>query len=330
MAYLHENGRYWGVLGGIFLISVLLVQGVSAQGVGDFFSEGGLSLNPQHPEPHEEVVVSLNYYGIDLFGSTILWYKDDALQHDATNQRSFSFTAGSIGEKTTLRAVVTLREGKVLSVTRVVSPALVDLIIESDTYVPPFYKGRSLPSREADMRAIAVVHDGSGVADSTYTYKWSLSNSVLFGGPVGGKNVAELTIPRYDNKRLTVEVFDEDGSPVAKNSVVLRTQEPELHFYELNPLRGLGQKALGSQYVLLGEESTISGEPYYLSPDDLDEVNVSWKLDGQSANSVEGRPNQLTLERVGEGSVRARVGLEIITNALLPQFVRGALDLVFN
>ncbi|RLC08257.1 MAG: hypothetical protein DRI24_23635 [Deltaproteobacteria bacterium] len=117
---------------------------------------------------------------------------------------------------------------------------------------------------------------------------------------------------------------------VASDFVILEAHPPELHFYEENPLRGLQEKAVGNNLYLLGEETTVSGEPYYMRSE-LDSLGTSfdWEIDGRSVPTNSDRPNAITLQRIGE-SGSSNIKLEIITKGNLPQFVRGAFRLLFN
>lgn len=296
--------------------------GVNAQ------SLGGISLSsiPKYPEPHETVTVSLNQYGVNTFGATIRWYLDDVEQVDYRNERSMTFVAGDIGERSTVGVLVTQGNGITITDEKVFVPVLVDLVLEADTYVPYFYKGRALPSAEADIRVITLVHDSSGV--TTYTYKWSLAGSVLFGGPVRGKSVAELKMPQFDNKRLSVEVSDSSGNMIAENSIVLRNEDPKLLFYEENPLRGLVERAVSGRLSLLGEETTVFGEPYYLNTSELGtHTEFEWSVSGRSVPSG-ASPNEVTLRKTGNGG-SAQIALEVVADGLLPQFVKRSFELLF-
>ena len=322
---LRKNIFLW-LFFGVFLLFVFSISTVHAQ----FEREAGLETTPSHPGPHERVVVDFSLYGVDLFGSTIRWYQNGVELIELKNNRSIEITTGGLGEKTTIHTVATLRSGESFSISKAILPTVVDLILEADTYVPYFYNGRALPSREAEIRAVAVVHDGSNMPDTSYTYKWSLANSTLFGGPIKGKNVAELTMPRYDNKRLRVEVFNNLGESVAKNNILLTPATPELYFYEESPLRGLQEKAVVSRLAALTEEVVVSGEPYYLTPKDLNQTSTEWKIDSEVVYTDQDVPNKLALRRTGEGDATAKIDFEIITNALIPQLVRGVLQVVFN
>lgn len=289
-----------------------------------------LTLNPQYPGPLTPVEISLDDYAVNAVGARISWFVDGVERTEDANRRSISLTTGSVGKKLAVKVVLTRANGSTLTTIKTIVPAAVDVILEANTYVPTFYKGRPLPSAESTVRAVALVHDGSGSGLESYTYTWSLDAVVLDGGPIRGGYVREFTMPRYDNKMLSVQVINSRGEAVGKGSILLEAIDPELHFYEHSPLRGLSQKVIASPYPLLGEETTIYGEPYYLNATlENQYVTFDWKIDGRKTNTDVLTPNAISLRRSGD-SGEARVETSIVTKSQIPQVLSGGFNLFFN
>ncbi len=298
-----------------------------------FFNENTsvhLIPNPEFPSPNSQVQITLDDYSVQTTGADITWYIQGTENKDFRNERSISLVTGTLGEKITVRVVLTRSNAPALSSSITIVPSVVDLILEANTYVPDFYKGRALPSTESRVRAIAVVHDNSSTPDTTYTYKWMVGDAVMFGGPVKGKNVLDFDIPHYDSGELSVEVFNSKGETLGKQSLTLPVVEPELHFYEHNPLRGLYQREVANPLTLIGEETTIYGEPYFMNTRMREQdASFSWSINSESAEHDAETPNAITLRHVGgEGS--AEIGLTIVTKGQIPQFLESAFSLFFQ
>lgn len=295
--------------------------------------QAGLHLvaDPQFPSPHTHVVISLDDYSLDTTGASIAWYVHNLEQKESRNERSITITTGGIGEKESVRVVLTRTNTPALSASIDILPVEIDIILEADTYVPYFYKGKALPSLESNMRAIAVVHDNSKTLDSAYAYKWSVGETVLSGGAQKGKNVIETVMPHYDNKPLTVEVFDStSGKIIGKKSILLKGSTPELHFYEHSPLKGLSHKELSTPFALIGEETTIYAEPYFMNGVSHEQnMLFKWTIDGEPANHDTNTPNAITLRHVG-GSGSADVGVSIVSKTQIPQFVEKVFKILFE
>lgn len=185
---------------------------------------------PQYPEPESDVSVSLNDYNINSVGSTIQWYINDKELTQSRNTRSIRVRTEGIGKTQDVKVVLSRPKAPTLTKTIHITPNIVDIILEAKTYIPPFYKGRALPSSESLIRAIALLHNSSGGIKTTYTYKWSLDDTVLFGGPMKGKYILEQPVPLFGGSQLTVEVFDTNNVPVGKKSIGIEPVEPELYF----------------------------------------------------------------------------------------------------
>ena len=316
---------------GCIWVLLFSMNEVHAQSFGMGGSGLSLVLKPEFPKPHGTIEVSVDDYSIDTLGSTITWYVDGEELSGSKNERAITLDAKGLGEKSEVSVLITNPKMPAFSATQTIIPVTIDTILEADTYVPTFYRGRALPSREATVRAIAVVHDDTDVPDTRYTYKWTLNDSVLYGGPVTGKNVAEFTLPHYDGARLTVDVFNKDSVHVGKQSFLLKPADPEMHFYENSTLRGLGQKEIGSSYALTKDEVSIFAEPYFMNTNTITQsfADVSWKINGEEAGADTQVPNAITLKRVGEAG-DALIECSIVTKSHIPQYVTSSFQAFFQ
>ncbi len=316
-----------------FVLSLFVVFFISATTVHAQFLDENIGLrlvtNPINPAPNTLVEVSLDDYSVDAVGATLLWYVDGVEQKSFQNERTITLSSKKLGEETAVRVVLNRNSAPPLSSSLTIAPTVVDILIESDTYVPYFYKGRALPSEESEIRMIAVVHDGTKTPDTSYTYKWSENGTALFGGPVKGKNVVTLPLSRYGNRTITVDVINAEGTTVGRNGVTIRAQQPEIHFYEESPLRGLSERVLTSPFPLTSDEVTIYGEPYFMNARvQNSEVDLMWSINNEQTAPDSQTPNAITLRRVGgEGS--ALVGLRAVTTKRIPQLIEKTFQIFF-
>lgn len=288
-----------------------------------------LNTSPEFPEPNSAVLVSLDDYSINTLGATIQWFVDGVEMIGSRNYRSITVQSGSLGEKRTVRVVLSQKNALPLSATITIIPTSIDIIIEADTHVPSFYNGRALPSSLAPIRVIAVVHDITGSDKSEYSYKWSEDATVLMGGPVKGKNVLFYNMPQFADSELSVEVINGKGVSIGRKVIPIDPVEPELHFYEYSSLRGLEERAISSPFSLIANETTLYGEPYFMNAH-LRDSNMlyTWEVDGKEIPYDSVVPNAILLKKqdnTGNGSV----SLQIVVDATFPQYVRESLDYIF-
>ena len=326
-AKLSAAARFFAVFVCVSAALAVFVLPAHAQISGLGFS---LVATPKSPAPYDSVTVSLNDYSVDSLGADVRWYYNDVELADRKNERTITVQVGALGSKAVVRATLVRSSAPTLSASVTLVPAAIDIVLESRSYVPLFYRGRALPSPSSQVRAVAIVNTGSDTSSASYTYTWSEGGSVLFGGPLKGKSVVELTMPRYGGGPLSVEVHDGNGTLVGESSVPLVANEPELRFYEESPLRGLSERELLSPYVLVGNEVTVYGEPYYLDAGvSAAETDFSWTIDGRKVSSDPDAQNGISLQKTG-GAGGASIDLTVVTKARVPQYLKRAFELVFN
>lgn len=284
----------------LFLILITCVFVAFLSGVAtthaqslSFTQNSTLVSTPSFPKPYTLVVVELNDYSVQNLGSTIYWYVNGVEQTNERNNRSISITTGGVGTVTEVRAVSKSAQGFEQSYSKKITPSVVDVIVESDTYVPPFYIGRSLPNSGAHIRAVAVVHDGKNTDKSSYTYEWSGGSGGQFNWPVKGATSIEYTLPLFDAVTLSVVVHDAVGNAVGKGSVLLMYAQPELYFYASSPLSGYASRAYSKATQFIAEETTVIAEPYYTVTRPSN-ATFNWKINGEDVSDTN---NVITVSR---------------------------------
>jgi hypothetical protein len=291
-------------------------------------SDAYLKVEPQAPAPGQSVNVSVEAYSVDLTGADIRWYVDGSERADGRGARAIAVTASNLGQPVAVRADVATRNDGTLSLSTSIFPSILDTIVEADTYVPPFYKGRALPAAGEPVSVTVVPYLGGNTNSGGLVYTWRLGSTVLFGGPVVGKTHATFTMPKSQSV-LSIQITTAGGAVVGEKSITLKPAHPDLQFYEDNPLRGLGFRAIGPSLVLSGDETTVRAEPYFVAKNifSLDPA-VGWTIGGQTAPAASA-PNVITLQKTGE-SGSAEIEFSLTNRQSLLQAVRGSFTLLYE
>lgn len=333
MAYpLPFNTRTWFVVF-ISIVMCFFFSGINST-LAQFATLGGgtlqLTLDPQFPTPYSSVVVSIDDYSVDTTGATISWYVDGVEQTASRNERSIKIGTSAPGAERVVRVVAARSGGLTLSSTRSIFPTSVDIITEANTYTPQFYEGRPLSSRNSSVRAISVINDGTSKSPSAYTYKWTLDGTVLFGGPSKGKNIIDISLSTFGDGELSVEVTDDFGNSIGRGNAQITPVEPQIHFYEYSPLRGLSLREAKSPFTFVSDEVTLFGEPYYLnSPMRIDRATFSWKVGGLPVQSDTHAPHSILLQRTGDAG-ESVIEYSVTTKGTVPQYAGEMLRLIFD
>lgn len=301
------------------------------------WSGASLKLSPPYPEPHTNVTVTIDAYTYDMAGASIVWRVDGKVVEELTNERVITLPVGDMGEETVVSATIVQIGGSSFTLRKDIVPTTLDVIVEANTYVPVFYRGRALGSAKSELRAIAVVQNGARLDPRNLTYTWEHNGAVLFGGPVRGKDSVTFAMPEYSGGYVSVgvgrEVTNSDGKRVfdliAEKRIALTAVKPELHFYEENLLRGLNEAALTDKFALIGEETTIYGEPFYFTQSiGSDQLDFEWSINDEKTINENLDPHSITLKKTG-GAGSALVALRVLTKELIPHALQGMFTISF-
>ena len=272
------------------LCGVLSSTPVSAQSYA-------MQSNPSYPQPGESFTLSLQGQPQNI--ASISWYVNGVEQTQGAQQKEITLTYEALDESLSVVASILHTNGAVSEVRKTIATPRVDMHVYADTYTPAFYAGRALPSSGSTVHATAMVFGATGNTTDTYIYRWRLNGNTLQGGIALSTNTISFTPNFEDELVLQVEVLTRAGVVIAQKTQKVPVVEPEVHFYEKNPLRGLSFTALTDPFTLIAEETIVQGEPYYMDMSTQeDDLHMEWELDGKTVGSA-GAPNAISLEKNG-------------------------------
>ncbi|MFM2339487.1 MAG: hypothetical protein RLZZ360_123 [Candidatus Parcubacteria bacterium] len=290
----------------VTILFLRLIDPVHAQfdiGFADTTNTLAVVANPAFPAPGETVTVSLDDYALGALFSTISWYTNGVEVTTARNQRSFSLTAPAVGETITITARQGMTGGILKEASVTITSLYTDIIVEPQTYTPRLYQGRAEPSVGSLVRATALVQDKTGfINPSTHSYLWKLNGTTLGGGARHGALQTEYQVPYGESHILSVEVYDSKGQLVARRGTSIRTKEVDLVLYEVHPLYGRSNLAVGNTMQFLANTLMFRAVPYNLDLRSNPQNTFSeWRVGSRKVSSDITSPFDLTLERSGQG-----------------------------
>lgn len=283
-----------------------------------------IAVSPTTPGPGDDVVLSLSSSAADLNRSTISWTQNGRVVSSGRGIKTFRFTAGPLGSTAAIAVLVQTADGNRLRSQAVIRPAAVDFLWEADTYTPPFYRGKALPSPGSTIRITAVPHfvlsNGARLASSELVFTWVKDGTILGNLSGSGKETLETTVPSgFRPVDIMIEVASLQNSFSVKKELRIIPEEPRVVFYERHPLLGvLYNNALPGTINLKAEETTVRAEPLYFSLNDLRGGRVAflWSLNGRSVSSG---------EREGEITIRTEAGsLQVLSRARISLVIENA------
>lgn len=329
-----SHHRHIILLGSLFLFFATLPLAPSAQAQAIPYEipahQVDITLAPLHPGPEMPVKLTLEAYTVNMVNASIAWFANGKEIVDARNETTIVRITKRLGESERITAVITRDGREVERKEIVIRPSAVDIIIESNSYTPPFYRGRKLPASGTKVRAIAVPLTKEKGDASAYSYRWEYDDELINGGVLKGKQSIDLTLSRFTNGSLHVVVYDENGTLIGDEYADIPVVEPEMHFYEVNPLKGTLHRELSKQVSLIGEEITVAGLPYFADTElkNGDGVGI-WTIGNTNTKKNESAPHRITLQGTGETGA-TKINFSYETAKTIPERVKGFFTILLN
>lgn len=269
---------------------------------------------PTTPGPNQEVKVTLQSYAVDLNTAEIIWYVDKEPVKQGIAEKNISIHTKDLGEQTVIDIVITPIYGERLNKQLIVEPSEVDLLWEADTYTPPFYKGKALPTFKSMVKMTAIPRKNSYSSNpSAFYYKWTYNRIQGVGEALGMSSTLIRSGWPNSSVPVTVNVSMLNTEWKGAETVNIPGYDPKIIFYEQQPLLGtLFNRGLTSATEGTGNTFSIRAVPYFFSTDNyLDkELIYTWSVNGEIVQT-NAEPTNLELTKNGKGVEQFDVNLRI-------------------
>ncbi len=281
---------------------------------------------PEHPGPNTQVSAQAISYTFDINRATVAWLVNGKIQ--ATGN-TFSFTTGGLGTETDLDVSIITAEEHTLSKSFTFRAGAVDLLWETPTYTPPQYRGKALVSPQASIKVTAIPQ-GLGVSDSKLVYEWQRNDKNLPDASGQGKKTLTFYSDESGQEVIDVKVSTLDKSATAESQVIIYIIQPEILFYEENPLEGPRyQNELGSNFTLSKEELILRAEPFFFSERGLPGLSYVWQMNDKTIDTPQ-KPNVLKLAVSSGTKGVSNVKLTLNNQANILEAASRSLQVNFN
>jgi len=290
------------IISKIILLLGLIYPSVSFAGIVD------INLNPEIPEPNQTISAELSGTLVDLNLSDVYWYLDNEIQKHGIGEKNFNFKSGNIDEKIVLDVIIIIPDGRRIDLQKTIEPTEVDILWEADTYTPPFYRGKPLPSYKSSIKVLAIPTGKN--ANTKFIYNWSIDNLNSIVGSSGYNKKTFTTFGSYAgySRKINVSMTSFDKSIKTKKSIKVESIAPELVLYENSPLVGtLFNNALLNTKEIKEEEFSVRSEPYYISKENLKDINYIWVVGNDKIESKDNKEKMITFSKPKDVSGKTRL-----------------------
>ena len=239
-----------------------------------------INVTPENPAPGENTKITLNSYVSNLDSVLIEWFVDDQKVLSGIGKKSFSLTAPASGEERIVTISISLPDGSI-DKRIVVKPSVTVLLWQAnDSYTPPFYRGKALPTPDSEIKVVAMpeIKTGSSIVNpNNLVYSWKQDYNNMQEASGYGKNFY-LYINDYleDSNNISVVASTTDQKSSSTANINVGTTDVKILFYKNDINMGtLWEHALPDMYRIEGD-ALLEAAPYFISPNDLRIPILSW------------------------------------------------------
>lgn len=284
-----------------------------------------LTFLPNNPEPFSEIKINLKSYIYDLNRSKITWFINGIEKKSGIGQTDFDLKLGPNNEKSSIRVMADIPNKGLKTTSITIIPSTVDLIYESLSYTPPFYKGKSLYTSKNTTLITAIPDlrksDGTKIPDKNIIYTWKKDGQKQNSASGYGKNTFLFDNPfPFRDFNIEVEASSFDGNIKAIGKLKIYNDKNQIIFYENNPIYGLmTNKALNKDLFLSTNEISISAIPFFFSVSEAKSIDLNylWSINGSRIENQEFKDTLTTrIEKAGFGTANINLKIENLKNTL--------------
>ncbi len=289
-----------------------------------------LIASPSSPSSGQKFTVQAATPTTDSDTATFRWTVNGIAQPDASGigKHTIALTAGSLGSETRVAVSIAHARG-IQSASLVVRVSDLALTWFAETYVPPWYRGKALPSQNAVVNFVAmprIIIDGAAVPPERLIYQWSLDGE---GNALRGLGERIFRIRTLDlpGATHTVRVTVEDSNRrVHKEALaIIVPTSPRIALYAATPLGGVEPRAARSFLSLgLGILTDFQAEPFFFPVSSRRDLSYRWTVGGRA---IAGQPENPSLLTLNTGAKAGTIPISILIDDR-EQFIPSAAGLL--
>ncbi len=261
-----------------------------------------LEVQPEQPAPGDAYSLSLTSYSIDLDRSTIIWRINGEVVAEGDGLKQISSKAGALGSTQRISVSVVSDDGSEGSVSALIRPVEIDLLWNSDSYVPPLYRGKPLAGNSSSVHVYALTRFplGNGLLpERDIIYTWSRNSTVLSELSGRGKSRIHITGPAMrDTDVISVTAESVDREWLGRASTRIAAHDTELSLHEHHPLFGiLFHRALEGEVHTTESEQKVTAIPYFANVASSQDASLeyAWSVNGIAATAPTESPDTLLI-----------------------------------
>jgi hypothetical protein len=260
-------------------------SGVGNDGYGGSLDQNlvQVTMKPLYPKPGDLVDISVKDLGGNENNSFIEWSKDGQILLSGIGSKTLSqHQINRRGLPETIRIFIKRQDNSIVQTDFRITPAEIDLVYETYTKTPPFYKGKTDVTFESLVKIVAIPHIlspfGNRINGNDLNYRWKINGDVISEYSGRGLNEVYYKIPMTDNEvEVVVDVETFDGEFKAQEIMNINLNSPEVLTYQDHPTLGIiYENEMRDLINLDQDELVIKAFPFFFNKDSS--LDFNWFL----------------------------------------------------
>ena len=251
-------------------------------------SDVTLTLNPSQPKINQTIKASASSFVTNTKEAYYVWKLNNDTRLIGVGKDTFTFVLTEINFKTELSVEITTKEGKTIKKIINLGGADLDLLWEAtNSYVPPFYKGKTLFAREGEIKVVAmpsIFTEGRKLNPNNLSYNWVKDdNGQIKNSGFGKSSFSYKNSFLSESNTIEVSVSDINKEFQISDSITIIPREPRISFYRVNNAGIDLNNAITDNHFIPKEGQDIAIVPYFFSPKNLNDnkLGIDWIVNGK-------------------------------------------------
>jgi hypothetical protein len=295
-----------------------------------------VTVSPENPGAFTTVTVTLDSNLVDLRRYTISWFIDGQSIGSGIGKTTLLAKTNNYGQTTHIRAAINLLNSTLIKDISL-TPQDITMFWEAiNSYAPPFYEGKKLPSRESLIKIATIPNfqsNGTIINPSNAVYSWKRNGSVIENASSYGNDSIVIKQNKLrSSEQVEVSASDIGADVQAIGTITVPLFNPKVLFYSINPLTGIKSPLAQTTLNLSTPSIDVVAEPYNFSVlnNNPNSLSLSWTMN-HNPITISNVKNQtlLSLQNPGTSGV-ATIGLSVTNPRTLFQDAESSFSALFN
>ncbi len=239
--------------------------------------------------------VKISAYTTNILNETsdFLWYIDDILDQKNSGKAKSNLSFTTTKENHVVRLVIEENNKKITENSVLVNSYNIAMTWYADTYTPPEYFGKAMPSRESKV-TVTAIPDIKGYDAEDLLYTWYIDGESRVRSVLGEQEFSFIVSKNANSLSILVEVSNLSGSVVVGKAILIPIVRPSVLIYHKNSEKE-AKTAVNNLSILPGNSVSLEALPFNFQANKISDFSYIWNFIGKEVSGEKTKPNLLTL-----------------------------------